>query len=57
MAILKEHFELASLLMDDKRSDLGYENSEGESVIDIAQRFDLKQVILKVIDLTKKPRK
>ena len=54
MAVLREQFELAEMLLVNGRSDKYYKNCEGENVFDTAKRLNIKSVQKFLINLQKK---
>jgi len=44
LAVVKEHFDIANLLLEDGRSDRFYKNSDGKNVFDMAKELNLKNV-------------
>ena len=44
LAILREEYEIADLLLQNNRSDKYFKNSRGQQVYDIATKYKLKSV-------------
>ena len=54
LAVLTEQFQVADLLAEYGFSDRNYKNADGENVLDIAKRLNLKEVQKYIVKMQKK---